>query len=128
MLALILTRPEPFLLRFGLGFCLRALGMILYYGIILLRQLLNCSFFYCPVLFRRTYPSPTPTTMKSTKPSARSPKPRSPENTSTSFSVSRKLLEEARQWAKEEKRPLSNLIAVILEREILERKRQREQG
>jgi hypothetical protein len=64
--------------------------------------------------------------MKSTKPAARSPKPRSPENTSTSFSVSRKLLEEARQWAKEEKRPLSNLISVILEREILERKRQRE--
>jgi hypothetical protein len=68
----------------------------------------------------------TPTSMKPKDKPSRSPKPRSPENTSTSFSITRKLLEEARQWAKEEKRPLSNLLAVILEREILERKRQRD--
>ena len=54
--------------------------------------------------------------------SSRTAKRRSPENTSTSFSISKELLEEARQWAREEKRPLSNLIAVIFEREIQERK------
>lgn len=68
----------------------------------------------------------TPAIMKPKDKPSRSPKPRSPENTSTSFSITRKLLEEAKQWAKEEKRPLSNLLSVILEREILERKRQRE--
>jgi hypothetical protein len=51
---------------------------------------------------------------------------RDPENMVTSFSMPRKLLEEAKLIAAAENRPLSNWIQVLFEREILERKRLRE--
>ena len=64
--------------------------------------------------------------MKTNTPTTEEPAPkkgdRSPENAVTSFSVSRKLLAEAQALARSEKRPLSNLIAKILEEEIARRK------
>lgn len=50
---------------------------------------------------------------------------RDPSNTVHSFSVSKELLNEAKSLAREEKRSLSNLISLILEEKILERRRQR---
>ncbi len=63
------------------------------------------------------------TTSNSTK---RATRQRDPKNTITSFSISKELLDEAKAMAREEKRPLSNLIAVLFEEKILERKRLRE--
>ena len=48
---------------------------------------------------------------------------RSPENVVTSFSISRKLLREAKLLAAMESRPLSNLIQVLLENALDERRK-----
>ncbi len=48
---------------------------------------------------------------------------RDPDNTVTSFSVSKDLLKEAKAMARDERRPLSNFISMILEEKIKERKR-----
>lgn len=60
-----------------------------------------------------------------TAPKKRTRRNRRPENTVTSFSISVELLEEAKKLADAEHRPLSNLIQILLEREILARQRQR---
>lgn len=62
------------------------------------------------------------------EPPAKRNKERDPSNTVTSFSVNRDLLKEAQDWAMEERRTVSNLIGVLLEREILARKKRRERG
>ena len=61
-----------------------------------------------------------------TPPTSPAKRQRDPENTVTSFSISKELLEEAKRMAREERRPLSNLIAVLFEEKIMERKRLRE--
>lgn len=53
---------------------------------------------------------------------------RSPGNTVTSFSISRKILDEGKLIADEENRTFSNFVAVLIEREIMRRKRLREKG
>jgi len=63
--------------------------------------------------------------MKTPPPQPAAKRQRDPENTVTSFSISRELLEEAKRMAREEKRPLSNLIALLFEEKIKERKAQR---
>jgi len=63
--------------------------------------------------------------MKTLPPMPATKRQRDPENTVTSFSISRELLEEAKRMAREEKRPLSNLIAILFEEKIKERKAQR---
>ena len=62
-----------------------------------------------------------PTMTTTSDPNGAGRKRRSPENMVTSFSIPRDLLEQAKQMAREEKRPVSNLIAKLLEDELSRR-------
>jgi hypothetical protein len=120
-------RPVPFLFTFEVGFSLGASGILDYYAVLNSESRIIC------INFTTAYPAPDVTpdhTMQNTTNPAVTAKPRrkyrDPENMVTSFSMPRKLLEEAKLIAAAENRPLSNWIQVLFEREILERKRLRE--
>ena len=78
------------------------------------------SFYYAVIILSNSAQNTMTTPKKRTR-----RQERDPANTVTSFSISRKLLAEAKKLADSENRPLSNLIQTMFEREIAARQRQR---